>query len=139
MVLGVSHEADRTTIQRAHRQLARRYHPDFGGDQTTMATINEAWRILNDPVLRASHDASRGRPSSPSTTDGDQTRIDFGRYEGWTLRDIAACDDDYLTWLSRTPMGRPVRAEIDAVLSQRAKGLEALRPKPAAPRRAWGV
>jgi curved DNA-binding protein CbpA len=41
-VLGVARNADRRTIQTAYRALARKAHPDFGGDEDQMARINEA-------------------------------------------------------------------------------------------------
>jgi curved DNA-binding protein CbpA len=39
-------------------------------------------------------------------------RIDFGRYTGWSLRDLARQDPDYLRWLSRHSSGVRFRAEI---------------------------
>ena len=45
-VLGVSPDANRSAIQAAYRDLARRHHPDFGGDGSKMAALNEAWSVL---------------------------------------------------------------------------------------------
>jgi len=42
--------------------------------------------------------------------------LDFGRYAGWTLRQLAAHDPNYLEWLLRSPGGRQYRAEITALL-----------------------
>ncbi len=42
--------------------------------------------------------------------------LDFGRYAGWSLRQLAAHDPDYLEWLLRSPGGRQYRAEITALL-----------------------
>ncbi len=57
------------------------------------------------------------RPSSTSTP-GSRV-LDFGRYAGWTLRQVAMRDRDYLEWLRRTPLGRQYQAEIAAVLAPR--------------------
>jgi curved DNA-binding protein CbpA len=40
----------------------------------------------------------------------------FGRYDGWSLGEIARRDLEYIEWLDRMPIGRPYRDEIDAIL-----------------------
>ena len=45
--------------------------------------------------------------------------LDFGRYAGWSLRQIAVRDPDYLQWLLRSPGGRQYRTEITAILQPR--------------------
>jgi curved DNA-binding protein CbpA len=45
--------------------------------------------------------------------------LDFGRYKGWSLGQIAAHDPDFLEWLERSPGGRQYRAEIAALLNRR--------------------
>ncbi len=45
--------------------------------------------------------------------------LDFGRYAGWSLRQLAAHDPDYLEWLLRAPGGRQYHAEIMAILQPR--------------------
>ncbi len=42
--------------------------------------------------------------------------MNFGRYTGWSLGEIARRDLEYLEWLDRMPIGRPYRDEIDAIL-----------------------
>jgi len=51
------------------------------------------------------------------------TVLDFGRYAGWSLADLARHDPDYLEWLARTMMGRAYQEEIDKMLALR-------RPRP---------
>ena len=141
-VLGVQPSADRRTIQAAYRALARTSHPDFGGHEADMARINEAWRVLGDAERRAAYDASHGHlrahaqpgaTAQPSTKDAPRasrdgsTVLDFGRYEGWSIRDIANVDDDYLQWLQRTSLGRPLRAEIAKALDERESAMESIR------------
>jgi len=42
--------------------------------------------------------------------------VNFGRYAGWSLGEIARTDLEYIEWLDRTPIGRPYRDEIDQIL-----------------------
>jgi curved DNA-binding protein CbpA len=56
--LQVSPRADRETIERVFRHLAKRYHPDNrdSGDTETFSRIVEAYRVLTDPEERARYD-----------------------------------------------------------------------------------
>jgi len=67
--LGVARDARTAAIHAAYRALARRNHPDVVPDPEAhgrMADINAAWRILRDPVLRASWNAACGVTSLAS-------------------------------------------------------------------------
>lgn len=136
-VLGVDPQAEIATIRSAYRELARRHHPDFGGDSRRMMSLNEAWHVLSDPERRASYNTQITRPAPrPSKRDG-HTVMDFGRYEGWSLADIVRYDDDYLLWLGRTQTGRPLRREIGELVAERAAAMDALRPTPIPPKSRW--
>lgn len=58
-ILQVSPRADRDTIERVFRHMAKRFHPDNGesGDAERFTEIMEAYRTLADPEARASYDA----------------------------------------------------------------------------------
>ena len=43
--------------------------------------------------------------------------LNFGRYSGWGLRDLARQDPEYLLWLSRHSSGIRYRTEIYTILS----------------------
>ena len=139
-ILGISHDADRHTIQVAYRRLARRHHPDFGGDQELMAVVNEAWAVLGDATRREAFDAKRARrpaasvmvtpePAGPLAAASErrrprrhgvhETTLDFGRYAGWTIRALSIEDPYYLEWLMRSQAGRMYRAEILTTLQER--------------------
>jgi curved DNA-binding protein CbpA len=49
-----------------------------------------------------------GRPSG--------TVLNFGRYAGWSLGEVARTDLEYVEWLDRAPIGRNYRQEIDEIL-----------------------
>lgn len=66
--LGVARDATTGEIARAHRRLAKAVHPDLSGDPTSVARmrdINDAWRILSRPSLRAAWDAAHVAPATP--------------------------------------------------------------------------
>lgn len=60
-VLGVSRDCEAEDLRAAYRRLAWASHPDVGGDGavggSSMAEINEAWRVLSDPDSRKRYDA----------------------------------------------------------------------------------
>ncbi len=51
--------------------------------------------------------------------------VSFGRYQGWTLGEIARTDLEYLEWLDRMPIGRPYQAEIDVLLRKHGRRVTA--------------
>jgi len=58
-ILGVSRSATRRQVARAHRRLAKRFHPDLhAGAETAerMRLVNEAWLILSSADRRAAYD-----------------------------------------------------------------------------------
>jgi curved DNA-binding protein CbpA len=66
-----------------------------------------------------------GRPSG--------TVLNFGRYAGWSLGEIARHDMEYIEWLDRAPIGRNYRQELDGIL--RASGRRRTAERDAADRR----
>lgn len=137
-VLQVIPDADPEVIQAAYRALARKYHPDMGGSDLQMATLNAAWETVRECGGRALYDQSKraaraGEPRSEDAVEDDcppaatpprkspRTRpgtiLDFGRYAGLSLGDLAVDDPDYLEWLGRTPIGHRLKPEIDTLLA----------------------
>ncbi|HEU5055937.1 MAG TPA: DnaJ domain-containing protein [Kofleriaceae bacterium] len=140
-VLQVDPHADPDVIAAAYRVLARRLHPDRGGaDADRMAELNAAYARIRDPEERRAYDRERRagiqRSAAPTVVDPDGVpysqpsdgRLDFGRYAGWTLEEVARRDLDYLRWLQRHASGARHRAEIGQLLRRYAP------PEPA-PRR----
>ena len=143
-VLQVDREADPDVITAAYRALARRLHPDLdvsGVAAVRMAELNRAYALLRDPLKRREHDQRQLQPMGPGQDataapeaaaprpergrfdrredPGGDMVIDFGRYAGWTLRQLARHDPDYLRWLSRHSSGIRYRRVILEMLGDR--------------------
>lgn len=132
-ILQVDPAADLDVIQAAYRALARRFHPDGERpDPARMAELNQAYAVLRDPGQRRALDARRAMSrSQPIPVDPPQRRVDgwsprrepsepvvldFGRYAGWRLHDLARHDPDYLRWLCRHSSGIRFREAISRLL-----------------------
>ncbi len=60
-VLGVDKQASQVEIDRQYKRQASMHHPDRGGSEERMKSLNEAYGVLKDQTLRSSYDASRPR------------------------------------------------------------------------------
>jgi len=61
-ILTLTVVASQDAIRAAHRDLARRYHPDSGdGDIERFRQVQEAYQVLSDLVLRRAYDRQRER------------------------------------------------------------------------------
>jgi DnaJ-class molecular chaperone len=134
-VLQVLPTAEQEVIHAAFRALALKYHPDRDTSpeaQRKMLALNAAYALIRDPAARTTWDRTQARAASnlgrrtstsvppPPRSDSAGTRVGFGRYAGWTLRDLARHDPEYLRWLSRHSSGVAYRTEIYQILGRRA-------------------
>jgi len=55
-VLGVKRTAKLEEIKRAYREMARKHHPDKGGDPQMFGQVRKAWETLSDPQARETYD-----------------------------------------------------------------------------------
>jgi curved DNA-binding protein CbpA len=142
-VLQIDPDAEPEVVRAAYRALALKYHPDVRtGSQDRMAALNQAWGILRNAAARAAYDKARAEAQhkpeahkpevsyempapTPVTPPGKPSGsvLDFGRYAGWSLGQVAASDLEYLQWLARTPIGRTFNREIDALLATRTAAM----------------
>ena len=135
-VLQVHPAAEQQVIQAAYRVLAAMYHPDSdksSANARRMSELNAAYARIRTPDLRQAYDrelraghggieagrpgpAVAGKAYSPNPVGRP---LDFGRYEGLTVAQIARRDMDYLRWLRRHASGARFRPEIDAEIRAR--------------------
>jgi curved DNA-binding protein CbpA len=140
-VLHVRADAHQAVLQAAYRALAALFHPDAdqsAGSARRMAELNDAYAQVRTPERRGVYDGMVSRPRPDAVSAGrvtppprqaggvDSAVLDFGRYRGWSLADLAQRDADYLRWLSRHSSGLRYRGEIARrldVLARRPTGL----------------
>ncbi|MCY7297714.1 MAG: J domain-containing protein [Ilumatobacteraceae bacterium] len=71
-VLGVAPSATLAELSTARRRLAKRLHPDHGGDAGAMQALNaafdEAVRLLSEPVAASNVAEPAPEPSAPPTS-----------------------------------------------------------------------
>ncbi len=136
-VLQVHPRAEQGVIKAAYRVLAALYHPDrstTSANARRMAELNTAYDKIRTPDRREVYDrqlraggggidvitppppAAAGKPYASATSGRP---LDFGRYEGLTVAQIARRDMDYLRWLRRHASGARFRQEIDAEIRAR--------------------
>jgi hypothetical protein len=91
-----------------------------------MVELNRAYALIRTADLRALYDRLHP-PVNPDPNTAQPTRarartpaqkdvLDFGRYEGLSLADIARHDPDYLRWRSRHSSGIRYRQRINELL-----------------------
>lgn len=69
-----------------------------------------------DPTSMRTNDSEGGAGPPPGNPSG--SLVTFGRYNGWSVGEIARTNLEFLEWLDRMPIGRPYRGEIDVILRQ---------------------
>lgn len=118
------------------------HHPDLSKQPDAvdaMAELNWAYATLRTPELRAVYDRTRVAipvaPAGGSLSERVQESVvaaaseherpghaalDFGRYAGMTLGQVARIDPEYLDWLKRHSSGVRYRHQIEELQSRMA-------------------
>src|SRR3954467_3348315 len=58
-ILGAGEDASAGDIERLYKRKAVEHHPDRGGDEEEMKSLNEAYGVLRDEGARRAYDARR--------------------------------------------------------------------------------
>lgn len=66
-ILGAHENASRAEIERLYKRRARDHHPDRGGNEEEMKSLNEAYGILRDEARRRDYDFQRRRAARSET------------------------------------------------------------------------
>jgi curved DNA-binding protein CbpA len=58
-ILGAGEDASQDDIERLYKRRAVQHHPDRGGSEEEMKSLNEAYGVLRDEATREAYDAER--------------------------------------------------------------------------------
>jgi curved DNA-binding protein CbpA len=102
----LANRRDRRTSDRYIRRTPVEPPPEPGGAQVQPASG------------RPAAEGAFGEAGPPPRGIARGTVLEFGRYKGWSIGQIATHDPDFLEWLQRSPSGRQHRAEIATYLAR---------------------
>jgi DnaJ-like protein len=75
-ILGATERTSPRDLERLYKRMAARRHPDKGGSEEEMKSLNEAYSVLRNREMRHEYDAQRTKPavhlvpvSSPAAPD----------------------------------------------------------------------
>ena len=103
---------DRELVNRRDRRTSDRYIK-----RTPVEPAAESGSHV-PPGGRPAAESAYGEAGPPPRGMARGTVLDFGRYKGWSIGQIATHDPDFLEWLQRSPSGRQYRTEIASFLTR---------------------
>ena len=140
-VLQIDPSALPEVVEAAFRALARLRHPDLSDmsdASDAMTELNWAYDTLRDPERRIQYDETRTAAVTVSAPRGSLRErveaargggteglnpegrivLDFGRYAGMSLLEVARVDPEYLEWLKRRPLAARYRQQIEELTAR---------------------
>ena len=65
-ILGATEDTNRRDLERLYKRRAAQLHPDRGGSEESMKSLNEAYFVLRDETTRREYDLQRQKPRTTS-------------------------------------------------------------------------
>lgn len=112
-----THDASRRTTSRPPRYAAAYQPPLRRAPEETSPDWTDGRSFSGggyEPSSMRTPDGAGAAGPPPGNPAGSV--LNFGRYAGWSMGEIARRDIEYIEWLDRMPIGRPYRLEIDTLL-----------------------
>ena len=136
-ILGVKKDASEDEIKKAFRRLARKHHPDTGGDEEKFKEINGAYEVLSDPEKRSQYDQYGqyfGGQAPPGAGGWPGGAPGAGQYQNVNLGDLGDLGDIFGSVFGggfggrggrqqpRAHRGRDVETEVQLTFEQAYSG-----------------
>lgn len=77
-ILGANEETSGRDLERLYKRRAAQRHPDKGGSEDEMKTLNEAYGVLRNQETRTAYDAQRAKPAAAFVPVTTPTASDVG-------------------------------------------------------------
>jgi curved DNA-binding protein CbpA len=77
-ILGANERTTARDLERQYKRMAARRHPDKGGSEEEMKSLNEAYSILRNRETRREYDAQRAKPAAAFVPVSSPTAQDVG-------------------------------------------------------------
>ena len=108
--LGLKKNASKAEIKSAYRLLAKKYHPDTGGEKEKFLAIQLAWETLNDPGKKAELDKILIDSETYLNTDKESWSQDFNKKKNTS----SIKDEDIKYWIKH--VYEPINRFINNVI-----------------------
>jgi hypothetical protein len=79
-ILGASEETNSRELEKLYKRLAAELHPDRGGSEEGMKSLNEAYCVLKDETLRREYDQQRQKPATNKQRTSAPAAKDIGLF-----------------------------------------------------------
>ena len=93
--LGILPNAPEDVVKAVYRALAKKHHPDAGGDPDRFRAIAEAYEVLSDPIRRRDYDRLHETSYVPENDIGES---DESLEQEWNTAILNAPEIDLLYW-----------------------------------------
>lgn len=101
-ILGAEKGASHRDIERLYKRKASQHHPDRGGSEEEMKTLNEAYGVLKNEFLRRDYDAVRRKaPEAPFVAASAPPAQDIGLFGHFLSALLCLCVGLFLLFLVR--------------------------------------
>ena len=120
--LGLKKNATKNEIKSAYRLLAKKYHPDTGGDNEKFLALQLAWETLNDPQKKAIYDQSLASDESYTVSKNKNWSSDLKNKKNISTNK----DQDIKDWIKKiyNPINRFI-SQVTKPLNDEIKKLSA--------------
>lgn len=93
-ILGVGEQATTDEIKKAFKKLARKHHPDAGGDEAVFKEISEAYEVLSDTEKRKEYDSMLRYGAFSGGAGASDMPYNWGGSGGYTVTDFGGFGGD---------------------------------------------
>ncbi len=77
-ILGANERTNSRDLERLYKRMAARRHPDKGGSEEEMKSLNEAYSVLRNKKTRHEYDAQRAKPATSFVPASSPAAADVG-------------------------------------------------------------